>query len=188
MAVGLSVEVRGLERLQATLDNLPAQIGRQRQQSTRIGGQQIVKFWKLQLSGPAGPRRLGVRSGALRASIHDRPYGGEGVIVGTDKPYAAIHEFGGKTKPHRIDARVGKFLRWQSGGETRFARFVNHPGSHIPRRPHRRPAVESVWPVLQALFAGNLDEAMRRSLEIGQQLGGTQWADAERLGPLARRR
>lgn len=179
MAVGLSVEVRGLDRLQATLENLPDQVGRQKASAVRVGGVQIEKFWKLMLSGPAGPRKLGVRSGALRSSIHSRPTG-DGVIVGTDKPYAAIHEFGGKTKPHKISARVSRYLRWTQGGEVRFARSVNHPGSQMPRRPHRRPAVDAVWPVLKALFAGNMDEAMRRSLAIGKQIGSDQWKEAGR--------
>lgn len=176
MAIYPSIEVRGLDRLQATLDNLPRQVGLARRRSVDLGGQQIVKFWKLHLSGPAGPRTLGVRTGALRQSIHARP-SGDGVIVGTDKPYAAIHEFGGTTRPHVISARVGKFLRFTQAGVVRFARSVNHPGSHIRPRPHRAPAVRSVWPVLQRLFAGEMDNALKLSVRIGNQIGTGQWKE-----------
>ncbi|MEQ1774605.1 MAG: phage virion morphogenesis protein [Burkholderiales bacterium] len=53
-------------------------------------------------------------------------------IVGANKVYAAIHQFGGKTKPHVIRARRKKALAF--GGIMR--KSVNHPGSVIPARPY----------------------------------------------------
>lgn len=52
-------------------------------------------------------------------------------IVGSNKVYAAIHQFGGKTRPHVIRARRAKALAF--GGILR--KSVNHPGSKIPARP-----------------------------------------------------
>ena len=54
--------------------------------------------------------------------------------VGTNLAYAAIHQFGGKTRPHVIRPRNGKALRFNG----RFAKQVNHPGSVIPARPFLR--------------------------------------------------
>lgn len=51
--------------------------------------------------------------------------------VGTNVKYAAIHQLGGKTRPHKIVARNKKALAF--GGV--MCRSVNHPGSNIPARP-----------------------------------------------------
>ena len=69
-------------------------------------------------------------SGQLAASI-DTDVGAHFAIIGSNEPYAAIHQFGGKTRPHTIKASKGKALAF--GGK--FARSVNHPGSDIPARP-----------------------------------------------------
>lgn len=55
------------------------------------------------------------------------------VEVGTNVKYAAIHQFGGKTRPHKINARPGKALFWP--GASHPVASVNHPGSTIPARP-----------------------------------------------------
>lgn len=52
--------------------------------------------------------------------------------VGTNAVYAPIHQFGGKTPPHKVAAKRAKALRFNG----RFAKSVNHPGSDIPARPY----------------------------------------------------
>lgn len=69
-------------------------------------------------------------SGQLAASIQTA-YGPTFAQIGSNKVYAAIHQFGGKTKPHTIVPRNKKALAF--GG--RVVRKVNHPGSTIPARP-----------------------------------------------------
>ncbi|MDG4475430.1 phage virion morphogenesis protein [Thiovibrio frasassiensis] len=56
-----------------------------------------------------------------------------GVRIGTNRIYGAIHQFGGKTKPHVIKPKNKKALAWPGGRHP--ARAVNHPGSDIPARP-----------------------------------------------------
>lgn len=55
-------------------------------------------------------------------------------VVGSNKVYAAIHQFGGRTKPHVIRAKHKRALSF--GGIV--VRQVNHPGSNIPARPFLR--------------------------------------------------
>jgi phage gpG-like protein len=108
-------------------------------------------FWMPQASPTAAPRgdKLSRRSGKLAATIRvvpPRKRGNDlvwGLTAGSSSvPYARIHEFGGKTRPHRIEPKNGNALRWFAGrGNPVFARFVNHPGSKIPARPYMRPAV-----------------------------------------------
>lgn len=86
------------------------------------------------------PKWLGVKSrpggaplidsGILRNSIHSAWDNNE-AQVGTNVKYAAIHQFGGKTKPHKIKPVMKKALAF--GGVVR--KSVNHPGSEIPARP-----------------------------------------------------
>lgn len=75
------------------------------------------------------PSRL-FKSNNLRSSI--LPINGKDfAMVTTSVPYAAIHQFGGKTKPHVILPKTTKALAF--GGKV--VKKVNHPGSNIPARP-----------------------------------------------------
>ena len=69
-------------------------------------------------------------TGQLAASI-TTDYSSSRAMIGSNKEYAAIHQFGGKTKAHTIRAVKAKALAF--GGK--FAKSVNHPGSDIPSRP-----------------------------------------------------
>ncbi|WP_054285940.1 phage virion morphogenesis protein [Gulbenkiania mobilis] len=80
------------------------------------------------------PRRAGGKilqdTGRLASSIVSAS-DSDDAVVGTNVRYAAIHQFGGKTRPHEIRPRNAKALKF--GGK--YARKVNHPGSTIPSRP-----------------------------------------------------
>lgn len=71
-----------------------------------------------------------INSGTLRNTIR-ATWDNDEALVGTNLAYAAIHQFGGKTKPHKIKARHKKALAF--GGLVR--KSVNHPGSKIEPRP-----------------------------------------------------
>lgn len=79
-------------------------------------------------------RRQGGRilqdSGQLAASISTESTD-TAAVIGSNKVYAAIHQFGGKTAAHVIRPVKKKALAF--GGTVR--RQVNHPGSDIPARP-----------------------------------------------------
>lgn len=73
------------------------------------------------------------RSGMLWRSPRVVHFGRLGVTIGSDRPYAAIHQLGGQTKPHVILPRRGRALSWP--GARHPVRSVNHPGSKTPPRP-----------------------------------------------------
>lgn len=104
------------------------------------------------LTGPR-PGKLGVRTGRLRSSIRfkvNEDDGGLTVKIGTDVPYAAIHEFGGRTKPHEIRPKRKTFLAFQKDGKWVYTRKpINHPGSKIPARPFITPGATAVLPAFQ---------------------------------------
>jgi phage virion morphogenesis protein len=70
-------------------------------------------------------------AGGLAASIEPSS-DSDSATIGSNKPYAAIQHFGGKTSPHVIRPREKKALAF--GG--RVVKQVNHPGSNIPARPY----------------------------------------------------
>lgn len=73
-------------------------------------------------------------SGQLISTLAWQLLGDTGVALGSNKVYAAIQQFGGQTKPHRIVAVNKKALFWPGAAHPVGA--VNHPGSKIPARPY----------------------------------------------------
>ena len=71
------------------------------------------------------------RSGNLRARVipsHTQ----DKAMISNNMPYARIHQFGGKTRPHLIQPKTKKALAF--GGHV--FKQVHHPGSNIPARPY----------------------------------------------------
>ena len=78
----------------------------------------------------AARRQVGVRTGALRNSIHMRHFRdprGQYIKVGSSLSYARAHHDG--TKPHLILPTKGRNLRFFSKGFLVFAQMVRHPGT-----------------------------------------------------------
>lgn len=78
----------------------------------------------------AAKRQVGVRTGALRASLHMRHYAdprGQYVRIGSSLRYAYIHHEG--TKPHLITPKDKQVLRFYSRGVVVMTHLVRHPGT-----------------------------------------------------------
>jgi hypothetical protein len=74
--------------------------------------------------------QVGVRTGALRASIHMRHMSdtrGQYVRVGSNLNYALAHHEG--TSPHIIKPNRKHMLKFQTKGQIVFAHVVKHPGT-----------------------------------------------------------
>jgi len=84
--------------------------------------------WKAKRDG--SPSILQSRHPTMSKAFH-MTVGPKSVTVSNPMPYAGIHQFGGKTKAHRIVPKFKKALSF--GGRVYGA--VNHPGSTIPARP-----------------------------------------------------
>jgi hypothetical protein len=82
----------------------------------------------------AAKGQVGVRTGALRASIHMRHLQdsrGQYVKIGSKKKYTYMHHEG--TRPHIITPSRGHVLRFFSRGKLVFAHTVRHPGTKANR-------------------------------------------------------
>ncbi len=92
---------------------------------------------------------LNHRSGKLWQSIHDKVTSTSTTVTGAvyssgDIKYAAIHEFGGVTPAHVIEAKNAKALAFMMGGKMVFAKSVNHPGSRMPERSFMRSSLRDM--------------------------------------------
>ncbi len=87
-------------------------------------------------------------TGTMAKSIRMTSATTRGTTVGSDRDYAAIHQLGGKTAPHKILPKNGKALFWP--GAAHPVAFVNHPGSKMPPRPYL-PFDKSGRPTPQAI-------------------------------------
>lgn len=179
MALAPAVEVRGLDELSVFLQAAPKEVSKGMDIALRKSAQVVEKFWKLRLSGPAGPRRLGVGTGALRRSIQTGKVQNNSVRIGTDKAYASPHEFGffGRVNV-RAHTRRGVAVRAHS----RIMRMT--------RRPAREPALRDARPIVDQIMAGQVDAALERSRVASNRLKfqqRAQLADIRRLGGTGRR-
>lgn len=110
---------------------------------------------------------LNVVTGALRRSIQSEVTVTAEAVVGRvyssgDVKYARIHEMGGKTRAHLIEPKKGKMLKFAMGGNTVFARSVNHPGSVMPERSFLRSSLRDMrGEITRSLTDGVLEDAMR---------------------------
>jgi phage gpG-like protein len=138
-----------------------------RQATDDFGNAAVRNIREHYLTGPR-PGKLGVKSGRLRSSIRFKVKEddkGLAVQIGTDVPYAAIHEFGGKTNPHVISPKRKPFLAFQKDGKWIYTRKpVNHPGSKIPARPFIVPGATEVMPAFQARCMDILAKVAREGI------------------------
>lgn len=82
----------------------------------------------------AAKAQVGVRTGALRASIHMRHLRdarGQYVKIGSNRKYAYMHHEG--TKPHIITPSRAQVLRFVTRGRLVYAHAVRHPGTKANR-------------------------------------------------------
>ncbi len=94
---------------------------------------------------------LNHRSGKLQQSIQNEVTQSSQGILGRvfssgDVKYAAIHEFGGRTAPHVIEAKNGEALAFMFNGKQAFFKKVNHPGSVMPQRSFMRSSLRDMRP------------------------------------------
>lgn len=138
----LNVVITGDKELIAKLDAMPARVREALIKKVTALSLKLEDKVKRKLNGEV----LNHRTGKLWRSITHKVESDSQSITGRvfssgDVKYAAIHEFGGKTSPHVIEARNGKALAFQLTGKQAFFRKVNHPGSTIPERSFLRSSL-----------------------------------------------
>ena len=95
-------------------------------------------------------------SGSLQLSV-TKKHDARSATVGSGKKYAAIHQFGGKTKAHKIRPKRAKALWWP--GAAHPVAVVNHPGSKIPARPFIM-VQDQDWKAFAAIIQEHIVDAL----------------------------
>lgn len=106
-------------------------------------------------------------SGRLGQSIQQRvetsDKGATGIVYSAgDVPYARIHEYGGQTAAHVIEARGNGTLAFLWHGNQAFFKKVNHPGSKIPERSYMRSSLADMKEeIIERLRAATVEGAQQ---------------------------
>lgn len=114
---------------------------------TAIDLQRYIVKEHLTAAGGYSATQLHRKTGRLARSIQQQVTSLNSGVIGRvysagNIPYARIHEYGGRTSAHVIEAKNAKSLAFMMNGEMMFRRRVNHPGSSIPERSYMRASLK----------------------------------------------
>jgi phage gpG-like protein len=178
MAEGVRIIIRNAADVQARVGQLPVQATAALRKALSRSLDIVYRRIAANLTG----RMLKVDTGRLRQSIqYSMEIANLRGRIGTNVEYAAIHEYGGQTRPHKISAvhagslrfvnpgfvgplrltKKGKIAKRQTAGSLVFTQSVNHPGSTMPARPYMRPALAESREEIVALMRQGLIAALK---------------------------
>jgi phage gpG-like protein len=136
--ISLPIKIEGADAVAAKLALAPDKIKAAVRRAVEASAAGVMAGAKAKVSDDI----LHVKTGRLRRSIHYSMGGTDetpSAVIGTNVEYAAIHEFGGQTRAHVIEALNAKVLAFKGpSGDMVFAKRVHHPGSHMPERSFLR--------------------------------------------------
>lgn len=140
----IKVEFIGFDTARAKLQSIPPNV---RKSLLNYMYRVVESLRGYIITGKLSGQVLNHRTGKLWRAIHTRVDNSANSITGrvfatSDCKYAAIHEFGGTTKPHIIEARNKKALAFMMQGKKVIVKRVEHPGSKMPERSYLRSALK----------------------------------------------
>ncbi len=154
MSFSVGIRTVGIDKAPGMLEAFRAGIlARLSQMQDDIGNEVVGRSRENHLSGPR-PEKLGTVSGDLRRSVGYRKEG-DAVIIGTNLPYAPVHEFGAT-----IRATKAKFLRFK----TRDGDWFSKKSVTIPARPFLRPALEESKTSILDIVKAHAEAALREAV------------------------
>jgi len=165
-ASGFSVRLQGSDELVQRMRTLPERARDSILLQMKAQAAEISAAIKEKLSGPV----LNAKTGRLRSGVYARVYPSDKKItlsvgVRGDVPYAAIHEYGGKTRAHEILPTKGRALKFLGEqGAAQYASKVDHPGSRMPERSYVRSTVDEQLGDIESAIEDKMEEAIRRVL------------------------
>lgn len=163
----LSVQLVGDKELIARLQSAPEAVRKalvRKSYQLAIALQRKIRTEKL--SGQVLNKRTGALQSSIFYEVTETQYGVIAkVAAGKDVPYAAIHEYGGTTKPHVIEATKAQALHFHVGGKEVFAKRVNHPGSRMPERSYMRSSLGEMHEQIVEGLTEAVKEGMKATLK-----------------------
>lgn len=161
--IAIQLDVRGLDSASATIEAVPSETGKAAGRGVEKSLEAVRLLWVRRLSGPATHRTLGVGRGHLMRSIGWEMIDPLAGRVGSNQPYARIHEFGFTgIQMVRAHTRSGRPVRAHS-------RFMV-----MPQRPHRAPAFRDAQRPIELIMSGAVDEGLAAAKARGDAVRDAQ--------------
>lgn len=129
------------------------------QEVERLGGVLRERIER-NLSGEVLQRRSGRLLGSVSVEV-ERVGLGASVTVGSDLPYAAIHEYGGTLPARTVLPRSARALAFPWRGQQRFFKRVQLPAVTMPERSFMRSALNETLPEIRAAIEAAAAEALQ---------------------------
>jgi phage gpG-like protein len=155
----ISARLVGADALAARFEAMPARLASVLAQEASRLGDELRAAVERNLSGGV----LQQRSGRLASSIVvavEQNGAAVSATLGSDVPYAAIHEYGGVIPAHQILPKSARALAFPWQGRERFFRRVEMPPVQMPERSFLRSALAEMEPEIRAAMAGAASRAV----------------------------
>ncbi|HYM73583.1 MAG TPA: phage virion morphogenesis protein [Stellaceae bacterium] len=155
----ISLSIGGLEATTARLAALPETVAaRLAVEVERLGGV-LQDRVRRKLSGEVLRQRSGRLAGSISVAM-ERSGLAVAVTVGSDVPYAGIHEYGGVLPARGILPKSGRVLAFPWRGQQRFFCRVSLPAVTMPERSFLRSALEETTPEIRAAIEAAVQQAV----------------------------
>lgn len=153
----VEIQIELVDRATIRLNRMPEDVRARLRESLVRDGKQLVALVRAKLSGRVLKMRSGRLLNSIKAQMRESQYALYMRVYSSGVPYARIHEYGGKTRPHLILPKNVQALHFMVKGQGVFAARVNHPGSVIPERSYMRSSLAD----LKTLITANIKVAGR---------------------------
>lgn len=155
----ITAALAGGDALMGRLGAMPARLGAELAREASRLGDELRTAVERNLSGGV----LQQRSGRLAASIDlsvEQSGGAVSATLGSDVPYAAIHEYGGVIPAHQILPKSARVLAFPWQGREGVFRRVEMPAVQMPERSFLRSAFAEMEPEIRAAMADAASRAV----------------------------
>lgn len=155
----MGATIEGLDALAARLEAIPGKLAAALGEEAARLGQELRATVERNVGGGVLQQRTGRLAASIDVSV-ERSGAGVSATVGTDVPYAAIHEYGGVIPAHEILPQSARALAFPWQGRERFFKRVDIPAVQMPERSFLRSALTEMAPEIRAAMAAAASRAV----------------------------
>jgi HK97 gp10 family phage protein len=155
----MGATIEGLDALAARLEAMPEKLTAALGEEAARLGDELRAAVARNLTGGVLQQRSGRLAGSLDVSVEQNG-AAVSATVGTDMPYAAIHEYGGVIPAHEILPKSARALAFPWQGRERFFKRVELPPVQMPERSFLRSALAEMEPEIRAAMAAAVSRAV----------------------------
>jgi phage gpG-like protein len=155
----MGATIEGLEALAARLEEMPGKLAAALGEEAARLGDELRAAVERNLSGGVLQQRSGRLAGSIDVAVQ-RDGAAVSATVGSDVPYAAIHEYGGMIPAREVLPQSARALAFPWQGRARFFKRVELPPVQMPERSFLRSALAAMAPEIRAALAAVVSRAV----------------------------